>query len=151
MLRNRIEMFSEKINHVRLQQVLVFTMGVLSIAVLLTSCAHSSSCSAYQEVEIVEWFFTVIFSSDAWGNEHHRQSHGNERRSTSQKMYVHAKEKSFLTSLEERVRGHAQYVLGDARHKVLLKHFWTRSVQSNGCHAIGNILRCSSWSFVAGR
>jgi hypothetical protein len=47
-------MFSEKINHVRLQQVLVFTMGMLSIAVILTSCANSASCSAYQEIEVVE-------------------------------------------------------------------------------------------------
>jgi hypothetical protein len=48
-------MFSDKINHVRIQQVLIFAMGMLSIAVIMTSCAHASSnCSAYQEVEVVE-------------------------------------------------------------------------------------------------
>jgi hypothetical protein len=48
-------MFSNQINHLRVQQVLVCAMGVLSIAVLLTSCASGSkSCSAYQEIEMVE-------------------------------------------------------------------------------------------------
>jgi|TARA_Y100000385_G_scaffold290614_1_gene364525 hypothetical protein len=48
-------MFSKKINHLRLQQVLIFAMGVLSIAVLLTSCASGNkSCSAYQEIEAVD-------------------------------------------------------------------------------------------------
>jgi len=48
-------MFSDKINHIRIQQVLVFAMGVLSFAVIMTSCTHASkSCSAYQEIEMAE-------------------------------------------------------------------------------------------------
>ena len=50
-----IAMFSDKINHIRIQQVLVFAMGVLSFAVIMTSCTHASkSCSAYQEIEMAE-------------------------------------------------------------------------------------------------
>jgi hypothetical protein len=48
-------MFSDKINHIRVQQVLVFAMGVLSFVVIMTSCTHASkSCSAYQEIEAAE-------------------------------------------------------------------------------------------------
>ena len=47
-------MYSQKINHIRLQQAIVVFLGVLTFVVFLTSCAHTESCSAYQEVEGVE-------------------------------------------------------------------------------------------------
>lgn len=47
-------MYSQKINHIRLQQVIVVFLGVLTCIVLLTSCTNSESCSAYQEIEVVE-------------------------------------------------------------------------------------------------
>lgn len=47
-------MFSERINHMRLQQAIIVSLGVLLVAVLFTSCAHSKSCSAYQEIESLE-------------------------------------------------------------------------------------------------
>ena len=49
-------MFSQKITQMRLQQVIIAFLGLLSIAVILTSCSNAESCSAYQEVEIpAEW------------------------------------------------------------------------------------------------
>jgi hypothetical protein len=47
-------MYSEKINHIRLQKAIVVFLGVLTLVVFLTSCAHSESCSAYQEIEVIE-------------------------------------------------------------------------------------------------
>jgi hypothetical protein len=47
-------MYSQKSNHMRLQQAIIVFLGVLSVAVLLTSCANAESCSAYQEIELPE-------------------------------------------------------------------------------------------------
>ena len=47
-------MFSQKLNQMRLQQAIIVSLGVLFVAVLLTSCTHSKSCSAYQEIESLE-------------------------------------------------------------------------------------------------
>jgi hypothetical protein len=47
-------MYSQKLNHMRLQQAIIVFLGVLSVAVLLTSCANAESCSAYQEIELPE-------------------------------------------------------------------------------------------------
>ena len=45
-------MFSQKITQMRLQQVIIAFLGILTIAVIMTSCANAESCSAYQAVEI---------------------------------------------------------------------------------------------------
>ena len=47
-------MYSQKINHIRLQKAIVVLLGVLTFVVFLTSCAQSESCSAYQEIEVVK-------------------------------------------------------------------------------------------------
>ena len=47
-------MYSQKINHIRLQNAIVVFLGVLTVVVFLTSCANSESCSAYQEIEVIE-------------------------------------------------------------------------------------------------
>lgn len=47
-------MLSQNLNHARVQQIIITTLGVLTIAVFMTSCAPQKSCSAYQEIEVIE-------------------------------------------------------------------------------------------------
>ncbi|MDA0913214.1 MAG: hypothetical protein O2818_07670 [Bacteroidetes bacterium] len=42
---------SSSINHGMIQQFIILALGILTIAVFLTSCAAPETCSAYQEVE----------------------------------------------------------------------------------------------------
>ena len=42
------------IDHARMQQMIIVVLGMLTIAVFATSCMTEKSCSAYQQVEMVD-------------------------------------------------------------------------------------------------
>ena len=42
------------IDHARIQRFIIVVLGVLTYAVFATSCTTQKSCSAYQQVEVVE-------------------------------------------------------------------------------------------------
>lgn len=42
------------IAHERLQRLIVVVLSLLTVAVFMTACTTQKSCSAYQQVEIVE-------------------------------------------------------------------------------------------------
>lgn len=41
-------------DHERIQRFIIVVLGVLTMAVFVTSCTSQKSCSAYQQVEVTE-------------------------------------------------------------------------------------------------
>jgi hypothetical protein len=45
---------TEELYHTVLQRLIIITLGLLTVSVLMTSCARPEHCSAYDQVELVE-------------------------------------------------------------------------------------------------